>query len=331
MGVQSEVEPEQLADGLLRAYGIAARTIEPGPRGFVAVTYIVDAAGGQRLFAKVLPAAAHLVHLPATLAVLAELHARGIAVNRPLRTSAGQWTVPLAERTLVLFDFIPGRSGHGFHYDFAEFVTLLARIHQAIPPIPTVLPREAFGLPFAADFQRYLAGLAAPPRTPVQADLRRLLAPYQAAMATDWATLQALAAGSRATRWVPRLTHSDAPGDNVIIGADGRLYLVDWDDLMLGPPERDNWFHLNAREAAAFLQTYRQTFPDYQPDPTLRRFYIYRRFFEDLTGYLIEIADSTAPVHQAKNLADLEQTCFTWLWPLMHDEGATGISAGPAR
>ena len=113
------------------------------------------------------------------------------------------------------------------------------------------------------------------------------------------------------------------------MGDDGRLYLVDWDDLMLGPPERDAWFHLNAREAAAFLHTYRQTFPAYQPDPTLWRFYIFRRFFEDLTGYLIEIADSTAPAHQAKNLADLEQTCFEWLWPLMHEEQTTGIGAGP--
>jgi spectinomycin phosphotransferase len=327
--LQAEVEPGQLADGLLRAYGITARTIAPGPRGFVAVTYIVEAADGQQLFAKVLPAATDRARLRATLSVLADLHARGIAVNRPWRTRDGLWTAPLVGRTLILFDFIPGRSGHGFHYDFAEFVALLARIHAATPHIDATLPREEFALPFAADLQRYLAGLAEPPGTPVQADLRRLLAPYQDAMATDWATLQALVAACRATRWVPRLTHSDAPGDNVIVGDDGRLYLVDWDDLMLGPPERDAWFHLNAREAAAFLHTYRQTFPAYQPDPTLWRFYIFRRFFEDLTGYLIEIADSTAPAHQAKNLADLEQTCFEWLWPLMHEEQTTGIGAGP--
>jgi spectinomycin phosphotransferase len=327
--MQAEVELGQLADGLLCAYGLTAHTIAPGPRGFVAVTYIVEAAGGQRLFAKVLPSATDRTRLRATLSVLAELHARGIAVNRPWRTRDGLWTAPLAGRTLILFDFIPGRSGHGFHYDFAEFVALLARIHAATPDIHRILPLEEFGLPFAVDFRRYLAGLAEPPRTHAQADLRRLLAPYQDAMAADWATLQALVSTSRSRGWVPRLTHSGAPGDNVIVGDDGRLYLVDWDDLMLGPPERDAWFYLNAREATAFLRIYRQTFPDYRPDPTLRPFYIFRRFFEDLTGYLIEIADSAAPDHQAKNLADLEQTCFEWLWPLMHDEPATGIGAGP--
>ncbi len=98
-------------------------------------------------------------------------------------------------------------------------------------------------------------------------------------------------------------------------------------DATIRSAERDTWFHLHAAESAAFLHTYRQTFPDYQPDPARYRFYVFRRFFEDLTGYLIEIMDSADAAHQAHNLADLQHTCFEWLWPLMHPaagaEGAT--------
>jgi hypothetical protein len=44
---------------------------------------------------------------------------------------------------------------------------------------------------------------------------------------------------------------------------------------------------------------------------------VFRRFFEDLYGYLVEIADSPSLEHQHKNFIDLQQTCFEWLWPLM--------------
>jgi hypothetical protein len=47
------------------------------------------------------------------------------------------------------------------------------------------------------------------------------------------------------------------------------------------------------------------------------RFYVFRRFFEDLTGYLIEIMDRASVDHQARNMIDLRRTCFEWLWPLM--------------
>jgi spectinomycin phosphotransferase len=311
-----EVEHSQLSDLLIHEYGVTPLAIAAGPRGFVAVTYIVEAAGGQRLFVKVLPPAPHLVQVPPNVALLAELHQLGIAVNRPIRTLAGQWSVALGERSLIVFDFISGRSG-GFDYDFAEYVSLLTRVHQATALVHTTLAREAFGLPFTADMERYLARLSAePPATPVQADLRRLLAPYSNQMQADWAELQALAEACRQTHWAPRITHSDAPG-NVLIGDDGRLYLVDWDEVMLGPAERDTWFHLTPKTAATFLKLYRQTFPEYQPEALRYRFYVFRRFFDDLTGYLIEIADSASVEHQAKNLADLEITCFEWLWPLM--------------
>jgi Ser/Thr protein kinase RdoA (MazF antagonist) len=319
-----EVEHSQLRHLLIHEYGVTPLAISPGPRGFVALTYIVDAANGQRSFVKVLPPAPHLVHLPSNLALLAELRELGIAVNQPLRTRTGQWTVALGEQTVVVFDYISGRDGGGFDYDFAEYVALLAGIHQATSQVHTNLAHEEFRLPFAADMERYLARLSAdPPVSPVQANLRRLLAPYSNQMQGDWSELQALAEACRQTQWAPRITHSDGNGSNVVMGDDGRLYLVDWDEVMLGPAERDTWFHLNAKARTKFLHLYRQAFPDYQPEALRYRFYVFRRYFEDLTGYLIEIADSASVAHQANNLADLEITCFQWLWPLMHGADAT--------
>jgi len=206
-----EVEQSQLRHLLIREYGIAPLTISAGPRGFVALTYIVEAANGQRLFVKVLPHAPHLVRLPSTLALVAELYALGLGVNRPLRTQAGGWTVALGERTVVMFDFINGRDGGSFDYDFAEYVALLAGVHRATELVHTDLARETFQLPFTADMQRYQARLAAEaPITQPQADLRRLLAPYSNQMRDVWAELQVLAEACRQTQWAPRITHSQA-------------------------------------------------------------------------------------------------------------------------
>jgi hypothetical protein len=302
-------------------YGVIATAFTPGPRGFVGETYIVDPADGPRLFAKILPPAPHVPRLIRSLPVLEELHALGLPVNRPLRTRAGDLAVPLGVRTLIVFDYISNQPNGRFGYDFAAFVDVLARVHAATPQIRSPLGREDFTLPWAADLETHWpavmqAGTTAPGWV---GDVARMFQPYQAQMKTDWATLQALTATCRVASWTPVLTHSDAPGDNVLTGLDGRVYLVDWDDVLLGPAERDTWFHLHAAQAPAFLAVYRQTFPAYQPDPQLYRFYLFRRFFEDLVGYLMVLAADPPPPQQARYLADLYETCFEWLWPLMRE------------
>jgi spectinomycin phosphotransferase len=114
------------------------------------------------------------------------------------------------------------------------------------------------------------------------------------------------------------ITHGDALGNNLITGRDGRLYLIDWDEPMLAPAERDTWFYLHSSAAAeAFLARYRQAFPTHHPDPSRARFYLFRRFFEDLTGYLEHILHNPSVEQQATHLAELEETCFRWLWSAM--------------
>ena len=157
-----------------------------------------------------------------------------------------------------------------------------------------------------------------PVTTSAQADTRRLLEGYRRQMADDWSALLSLVDACRRTEWTPLLTHGDGGGSNVIVGPDGRLYLIDWDSLILGPAERDTWSHLNDDDsAAAFLELYRRAFPDYRADPLRHRYYVFRRFFEDLAGYLHNILESPSAEHQVWNLAELEDTCFRWLWPAM--------------
>lgn len=326
----------ELGAVLRRAYDIVPVSIGDAPRGFVAETFDVRAGDGQRYFAKLLPLWADAAAVLGGLPVLEELHTLGIdTVSRPVRTCTGELSVTLDGRTLVVFAFVEGRGGRSVAHAFAPYVALLARIHQATTRVQTTVPREQFHLPWAATFERVFPQVVREPLvTAPQAATQRLLHRYQEQIERDWATLLALAQSCRAAVWTPQLTHGDALGDNVIAGDDGRLYLIDWDGLLLAPAERDAWFFLHeaglstaaflghdAAEVMAFLPLYQQVFPAYRPDPLRYRFYLFMRFFQDLLDYLVNIVDSPSVEQQQFNLGELEQTCFGWLWPAMRRAG----------
>lgn len=114
-----ESSASALVTVLTQEYGVQPTDLTPGPRGFVGETYVVDTAGGRRLFAKILPPAPHLPRLVHSLPVLEELHALGLPVNHPVRSRGGALAVPLAARMLIVFDYIAHRPRTRWDYDFA--------------------------------------------------------------------------------------------------------------------------------------------------------------------------------------------------------------------
>lgn len=327
-----DVTRAHLGEVLQRAYGITPASVVDAPRGFVAETFDVRATDGRRYFAKLLPLWADPVAALGSLPVLEELHALGIeTVSRPVRLPNGGLSAELHERPLIVFDFVAGRSGRTLDYDFEEYVALLTRIHQATALITSPLPHETFLLPWATHFERmFPAVLEGLPATRPQAETQRLMRQHREQIERDWTTLAAVARSCRQARWTPLLTHGDGLGDNVIVGDDGRLHLIDWDGPLRAPAERDTWFflgaagqataaflHADATRVSAFLPLYQQVLPDYQPDLLHYRFYLFARFFEDLLGYLVNITENLSTEQQLFNLAELEDTCFRWLWPPM--------------
>jgi spectinomycin phosphotransferase len=308
-------------------YGIAVATIADAPRGFVADTYDVTATDGRRYFAKQLPLWADAGAVVTGVDVLDDLRALGIdTVSWPVRTLTGAASAMLDGRPFFLFAFIAGeRAADGdpslspasLNYDFGAYVDLLARIHAATPRRLAAVPREDFALPWAAEYEALFArALSVAEPTAEQAQLRRLLEPYRSRIEADWVALTELVPVCRAATWSAVLTHGDGGGSNLIVGDDGRLYLIDWDNPLLAPAERDTWFYLNTDTAAAvFLPHYRRTVSDYRPDPLFHRFYVLQRFFQDITGYLGPILDDPAAEQRRYHLDELRQTCFAWLWP----------------
>ncbi|MBZ0297468.1 MAG: aminoglycoside phosphotransferase family protein [Anaerolineae bacterium] len=301
---------QKLAAVLAEHYHLHEVTLTPAARGFVAETYIVQA-GEQRYFAKHSRTGRYSRHLSAALPALRELHAQGIDhISYPIPTTDGRLLLTVDERPFFLLNSIAGE--WTFDYPFAGYVDLLAQVHRAqVQPTPHM---EDFSLPFRPSLLAYLDQLWHTTYThPHDRALQQLMRQDRDWLLTLLAEAEALAARLQpGDHW--RLTHGDAPG-NVLKTAQGALYLVDWDDLLLAPPERDTWFHL---ESPDFLPLYRQHFPDYQPDWDAYAFYLYLRYFDDLEGFLdLILQPGSSDAHKADALKGLHKDCNGWLKPLI--------------
>ena len=83
------------------------------------------------------------------------------------------------------------------------------------------------------------------------------------------------------------MCHSDIHAGNILIDANGALYIVDWDNPVLAPKERDLMFigggqefagHTAQEEETLFYRGYGQT----QIDPIALAYYRYERIIQDI-------------------------------------------------
>jgi len=327
----------RIAALLRETYGLAPRTIAPARRGFVAETFVARLDGGADVFVKWWPASADAARSAAVrdgLAVAERLAALGVTVAAPRRNRGGDLLSALDDRLIAVFPFIEGEPGRvlhqrmgaaAFNFDFQALVALVAEVHLSTPRLGVTVPPETFALPFAADFERAFAAASSSPTGDSHAELQTLIAPARGQIEADWADLRRMAEACRAARRPLVLTHGDLTGDNLIVGADGRLHAIDWDYPLLAPVERDAWFFTcDPKAEAAFLAAYRGARPDYRLDPLMRRFYLFSRFFEDILGYIDIVLGDAPPERKAWSVSELEKTCFEWLWPPMR-----ALSPGP--
>lgn len=269
---------------LRRHFGLRPTAIRPGDRGYVSETWVVETVG-EAYFAKLIPISRYSANIVAALPVQKELHDGGLReMSYPIPTRDGALSATLEDHILVLNNFIDAE--WTFDYPFEPFVGLIARLHQAVVRSP--VEPETFEDPTLPTFEPHLDVLLGGGfDNPSQLELQREVAPIRAGLEADLARFRLLIAEIRASAPPPMVvTHHDAPG-NILKDAAGRIYLVDWDDVMLAPRERDTWFHLTTpADRARFLPLYRRTFPDYEVDERMYAYYLLARYFEDIEGHI---------------------------------------------
>jgi spectinomycin phosphotransferase len=205
--------------------------VEHVPVGFGAWHWRADTAEGPALFLSLDPPTPR--HGPGTLqATYAAAAALDLPfVHAPVPTTSGRYTVALGADLLSATTWLPGRRPDTFGEDAAD---LVRRLHAAPPP-----PGLRAWTPLVrADLASRLAETTSTPwhAGPFGEDARLAIREQLPAIAAWTHDYVDLCAGLDRSAYVA--THGEPHVHNQWLTDDG-LRLIDWESLILAPPERD--------------------------------------------------------------------------------------------
>ena len=223
-----------------------------------------------------------------------------VQIIAPLATQTEQLWASLEAFKLILYPFIEGHSG--FEVDLSdrhwgELGTAFKLIHTAVVPPALIrrIPQETYAPQWRESVKTFLERVADDAfADPVAVKLAAFLKARRDEILdlAGRAERLALALQARSPEFV--LCHSDIHAGNILIDANGALYIVDWDNPILAPKERDLMFiggglggdgHTAQEEETLFYRGYGQT----PIDPIALAYYRYERIIQDIAVYCEQI------------------------------------------
>jgi spectinomycin phosphotransferase len=243
------------------------------------------------------------------------LHEQGIeAIIAPMVTANGGLWAVLGAFKVILYPFVEGRDAYEVVLSAKQwhaFGRALKRVHDIeLPPglrarirretwtprwretVKAFLHRVAESNPGAHD--PGVQGAHSMPVDPVAAQVVALLRDRHDAIFDLVLRAERLAQALAAEPPPFVLCHSDVHAANLLIDGDGRLYIVDWDDPILAPKERDLMFiggaqgfagHSQEDQEALFYRGYGGGDGRVEVDPVALAYYRYERIVVDIAVY----------------------------------------------
>lgn len=236
------LDPDELRQSLEATYGVPVRAVQFIPRGDCSWGYRVEGENGRVFFLKLFrnhPLPAWAARLTYRLRV-----DRGIeSVPHPLPDRSGELITSLCGRPAALFDFVEGPMLFQVQEKGEALVRLgelLARIHACTKLRPDCPRVETFEMLGSGSYDQVIrATWRETTRTEAAREALRLLQPVRERLAALGEEIRLFQEKARAAPSVYRICHGDPTPGNVLVGVDGTPYLIDWDDVILAPPERD--------------------------------------------------------------------------------------------
>ncbi|MCL2060055.1 MAG: GNAT family N-acetyltransferase [Oscillospiraceae bacterium] len=265
-----------LLDFIRQEYGLEPVDIAPAKRGFFGETWKMDTAG-QSYFLKLDYSGAHKRIYERSFPIMEHMGANGIDfVSKIIKSADGRLSVPYDGAVLGVFDWIDGDNVQNEATKKEEY-RMLAKIYT-VPTEGLHIPREDFMGKSADLFYKQWEMLEDP-------QIHAIFKKNRAKLEHRAKRLKHFSAMCQNDTAVFAITHGDA-GGNVIMDGD-RYYIVDWDDPIVAPPERDAWFCLYWDWAMdLFNDELRKNGIDYELRPERQAYYCYHSFFYYLTEFM---------------------------------------------
>ncbi len=290
---------EEISRLISSKYGFNVKSVNVAPRGFVGETYIIDT-DKEKYFLKIFQENRYFANVLQGLPVLRELKDLGVNyINYPIFTKEKTLYFVENNRYYILFNYIKGENTE--EYEVYKVFQQLIEISKLTKKIKSQIKGESFSILYVESFEE---GIEKYKDIPViQNHLDGVL--------NHWSRFKDLANTLKRRNHAMYITHGDAFG-NVIKDKED-LYIIDWDDLLLAPLERDLWFFFDNQEV---IDLYRKEFPNFKMDKDLILFYIYNRFFDDLLGFF-ELLDQQKEYERV--VESIKKDCFDWTYKLIEE------------
>lgn len=277
---------------LAEAYGLRARQLAFLPLGADVNTAVYRAVADDETvyFLKLRKGAFDEI----TASIPRFLKAQGIeAIIAPLETTTHRLWTSLDDFKMILYPFVEGRNGYDVElsdHQWLKFGAALRGIHSiSLPPaLAGHVPRETFSAEWremVKAFQAQIEIEAYP--DPTAAKMAAFMRDKREEISRLVARADALGLALHRRPLEQVLCHTDIHPGNLLLGADDALHIVDWDNPVLAPRERDlmliggcaTWN--SAREEALFYQGYGPV----KLDQTALAYYRYERIIQDIAAF----------------------------------------------
>lgn len=306
---------EKFRIAIEQKYGFRIKNTVAAPRQFVAETYIIETQDAKKYFCKLVDKVLFIPNIIRSLPICKEMHDKGIKrISYPITSKEGLY-VQLDDTLIVLFNFIPAEQS--YDYNMREFGKLTATIHALTPSITTSIPKESFKFEHEPLFLRHFQeGLNSASNNSVEKNLKVLLKKHERMLQRLYESFAALQKKYQGSKTNLVITHGDAPG-NVLVKSFDDIYLIDWDEILLAPCERDMWMVDHDEE---FIKGYKSIFPEYKPNSDLRAYCIYSYFFHGFIHYTQEIFKSIDDDKRMKQVLGLKDGLLEgWMLPKLSE------------
>ena len=282
-----------LIDCLNTDYGIqvAALTFLSLGADLDAAAYKAQAADQTSYFVKLKRGRHH----DTGVAIVELLHKAGIQqIIPPIKTTHGQPTQLVEDFTLIVYPFVEGKDG--FHCNLTEsqwfkLGKALRQVHEIdLPPsLQNQVRREAYSSKWREAVRSLYPHLNAVPVDEVASKLLKFMKEKISAIQRLVERSEELAHKIRDRSPKLVLCHSDIHAGNVLLEDEQRFYIVDWDDPIMAPKERDLMFigggvgnvWNQPHEAEFFYKGYGKT----EVNPIILSYYRHERIVEDIAIY----------------------------------------------
>lgn len=298
--------PDSLIIGCLSAdYGIEVATLTFLPIGadLNASIYKVQAvdqtANRSSYFVKL--KRSH--HPDISVAIVELLHKAGIQQIIPtIKTLHGRPTQRIGDFTLIVYPFIEGQDGFSRNLTDPQWIELgqaLRRVHEINVPssIKEQVRQEAYSPKWREAVRALYAYMDVEPVDEAASKFLKFMKKniFAIRRLVERAEQLSQKLHNHPSKLV--LCHSDIHAGNVLLGKNDAIYIVDWDDPILAPKERDLMFigggvgnvWNKLHEEKLFYKGYGNT----EVDSTILAYYRHERIVEDIAIYGQELLLTT--------------------------------------